>query len=80
MEYITNEPASPAANFLLYMLSLWLENGGGLGHWARHTSSKRFFGNNIVMWNPTNATAGVWLGTVGATAGTYRGLHWFILL
>jgi hypothetical protein len=27
------------------------------------------------MWNPTNATAGVWLGTVGATTGTYaRGL------
>jgi hypothetical protein len=23
------------------------------------------------MWNPTNATAGVWLGTVGATTGTY---------
>jgi hypothetical protein len=27
------------------------------------------------MWNPTNATAGVWFGTVGATTGTYaRGL------
>jgi hypothetical protein len=26
------------------------------------------------MWNPTNATAGVWLGTVGATTGTCRGL------
>jgi hypothetical protein len=26
------------------------------------------------MWNPTNATAGVWLGTVGATTGTYAGL------
>jgi hypothetical protein len=23
------------------------------------------------MWNPTNATAGVWLGTVGATTGTW---------
>jgi hypothetical protein len=35
-----------------------------------NTSSKRFWQNNIVMWNPTNATAGVWLGTVGATTGT----------
>jgi hypothetical protein len=27
------------------------------------------------MWNPTNATAGVLFGTVGATTGTYaRGL------
>jgi hypothetical protein len=30
-----------------------------------------FWQNNITMWNPTTATAGVWLGTVGAGAGTY---------
>jgi hypothetical protein len=23
------------------------------------------------MWNPTTATAGVWLGTIGSGAGTY---------
>jgi hypothetical protein len=23
------------------------------------------------MWNPTNVTAGVWLGSVGATTGTF---------
>jgi hypothetical protein len=27
--------------------------------------------NNITMWNPTNVTAGVWLGSVGATTGTF---------
>lgn len=30
-----------------------------------------FWQNNITMWNPTTATAGVWLGTAGAGAGTY---------
>lgn len=30
-----------------------------------------FWQNNIVMWNPTTATAGVWLGTAGSGAGTY---------
>jgi hypothetical protein len=31
------------------------------------------------MWNPTNATAGVWLGTVGATTGTYAGDYLLLL-
>ena len=30
-----------------------------------------FWNNNICMWTPTTATAGVWLGTAGAGAGTY---------
>lgn len=30
-----------------------------------------FWQNNIVMWNPTTATAGSWLGSAGAGAGTY---------
>lgn len=30
-----------------------------------------FWRNNIVMWSTTTATAGVWLGTAGAGAGTY---------
>lgn len=30
-----------------------------------------FWQNNIIIWNPTTATAGVWLGTAGAGAGTY---------
>jgi hypothetical protein len=48
---ITNEPASPAANFLtIYAKSV-------AGKWcrrlkARHTSSKRF--GRITLWNPTN--------------------------
>jgi hypothetical protein len=75
---ITNEPASPAANFLtIYAKSV-------AGKWcrrlkapARHTSSKRFWQNNIVMWNPTNATAGVWLG---ATTGTYAGITYYYSL
>jgi hypothetical protein len=29
-----------------------------------------FWQNNITMWNPTTATAGVWLGTIGSGAGT----------
>lgn len=30
-----------------------------------------FWQNNITLWTPTTATAGVWLGTAGAGAGTY---------
>jgi hypothetical protein len=30
-----------------------------------------FWQNNVCMWTPTTATAGVWMGTVGAGAGTY---------
>jgi hypothetical protein len=76
---ITNEPASPAANFL----TIYAKSVAGKmvlkikGPSARHTSSKRFWQNNIVMWNPTNATAGVWLGTVGATTGTYARITYY---
>ncbi len=30
-----------------------------------------FWQNNVVIWNPTTATAGVWMWTAGAGAGTY---------
>lgn len=29
------------------------------------------WGNNVTMWTPTTATAGLWMGTAGAGAGTY---------
>jgi hypothetical protein len=31
----------------------------------------------ITLWNPTNATAGVWFGTVGATTGTYARITYY---
>jgi hypothetical protein len=71
---ITNEPASPAANFLtIYAKSVAGKMVPKIKG-ARHTSSKRFWQNNIVMWNPTNATAGVWLGTVGYNRNLCKGL------
>lgn len=30
-----------------------------------------FWGNNIIIWQPTTATAGLWIGTAGSTSGTY---------
>ena len=30
-----------------------------------------FWSKNIIMWNTTNATGGLWIGTVGTSAGTF---------
>lgn len=74
IQTITNEPAAPATN----QLHLYTKNISGrvLPKWVGPAGvdtpfQPAFFGNNITMWNPTTATAGVWLGTAGAGAGTY---------
>lgn len=74
MNGITNEPSAPNSNFL----RIYSKNVGGrmLPKWIGPAGldtpfQPAFFGNNITMWNPTTATAGVWLGTAGAGAGTY---------
>lgn len=71
---ITNEPASPSSGVLtLYTKSV----AGRILFKAKGPSGldypiqPAFFSNNIVMWNPTTVTAGVWLATAGTGAGTY---------
>jgi hypothetical protein len=71
---ITTEPSAPASGVLRLYTKLVsgrslpkFKGSGGLDT----TFQPAFFGNNITMWNPTTATAGVWLGTAGAGAGTY---------
>jgi len=71
---ITTEPVAPSAN----VLRVYSKNiGGRMSLKTRGPSGvdtpiqNAFFGNNITMWNTTTATAGVWLGTAGAGAGTY---------
>lgn len=71
---ITTEPSAPASGLLrVYsksvcgrMLPKFIGPAG-----VDSPFQPAFFGNNITMWNPTTATAGVWLGTAGAGAGTY---------
>lgn len=74
LKTITNEPVNPAAN----LLRMYVKNVSGrilpkfVGPAGVDTPIQpAFFSNNITMWNPTTATAGVWLGTAGAGAGTY---------
>ncbi len=71
---ISSEPAAPSAG----TLRLYSKNVSGriLPKWVGPSGidtpvQPAFFTNNITMWNPTTATAGVWLGTVGAGTGTY---------
>ena len=68
------DPAAPAAGYLaLYSKSISgrvvpkIKGPSGLDTPLQNA----FWQNNIVMWNPTTATAGVWLGTAGAGAGTF---------
>lgn len=71
---ITTEPSAPPASTLrIYSKNI---SGRILPKWVGPAGldtifQPAFFGNNITMWNPTTATAGVWLGTAGAGAGTY---------
>lgn len=72
---ITNEPSAPAADTLaLYTkkiagkMALKAKGPSGIDYPLQAS----FWQNNITMWNPTTATAGVWLGTAGITSsGTY---------
>lgn len=71
---ITNEPASAAAGTVrLYAKSiagkLTLKTKGPSG--IDFPLQNAFWQSNVVMWTPTTATAGFWLGTAGAGAGTY---------
>lgn len=71
---ITTEPLSPTGQTLrIYSKNI---SGRIMPKWVGPSGldtifQPAFFGNNITMWNTTNATAGVWLGTVGIGAGTY---------
>lgn len=71
---ITNEPTTPSTgNIVLYSknisgrLAMKIKGPSGISTPLQNA----FWQNRIVMWNPTTATAGVWLGTAGAGAGTY---------
>jgi len=71
---IAVEPSAPSAgNLLVYSkliagkMNLKVKGPSGLDTPLQNA----FWQNNITMWNPTTATAGVWLGTAGAGAGTY---------
>ena len=77
LEGVTTEPNTPANNFLkLYakkisgFMAVKIKGASGLDF----PLQTAFWQSNIIMWNPTNATAGLWLGTVGAGAGTYTTL------
>ena len=74
---ITTEPAVPAAN----TLRIYSKNVSGrmLPKWVGPSGvdtpfQPALFGNNVTIWNPTNATAGMWTGTVGAGAGTFSAI------
>jgi hypothetical protein len=68
---ITTEPPVPAVGTLQIYSKLIAGKGvlkGPSG--LDFPLQTAFWQNNITMWNPTTATAGVWLGT-GSGAGTY---------
>lgn len=74
LEGIGTEPAAPSSgNMRLYAKSIAgklipkIKGPSGLDYPLQAS----FWQNNITMWNPTTVTAGVWLGTAGAGAGTY---------
>ena len=71
---VTNEPSAPAAGKMVhYDKSIAgrvvpkVKASNGLDY----PLQPAFWQANITMWTPTAATAGFWLGTVGAGAGTY---------
>lgn len=71
---ITNEPSAPSGDNLHF----YSKKIAGkmipkiVGPTGLDTPMQvAFWQNNIIMWNPTTATAGVWLGSAGAGAGTY---------
>jgi hypothetical protein len=74
LQTITTEPTAQAAG----RLRLYAANNSGrvLPKWigpagVDMTVQPALFSPNIVLWTSTTATAGLWLGTAGAGAGTY---------
>jgi len=74
MKGITTEPATPSAD----SLTLYAKKIGGKmvlktkdEYGVDFSLQNSFWDNNITYWSNTNATAGVWEGTVGAGAGTF---------
>lgn len=71
---IVTEPSTPSANTLaLYAkpyagrMILKIKGPSGLDV----PLQAALWGNNITLWTPTSATAGVWQGTIGSGAGTF---------
>jgi len=71
---VTNEPPTPSSGkmslytkYISGKASLKMKGASGLDY----AMQAAFWGNNICMWNNTNATAGSWIGTIGAGAGTF---------
>lgn len=74
IQAITNEPSAPGAG----TLRLYSKNIAGriLPKWIGPSGldtpfQPALFANNMSLWTTTNATAGLWTGTVGAGAGTF---------
>ncbi|MEO6109720.1 MAG: hypothetical protein ABIP50_01775 [Candidatus Saccharimonadales bacterium] len=74
IQSITTEPAvAPAGVLRIYSKNV---SGRIVPKWVGPAGldsvfQPALFGNNIVMWTNTSATAGLWTGTVGAAAGTF---------
>lgn len=71
---ITTEPSAPAADTLRFYsksiagkMTPKIVGPSGVDTPLQNS----FWQNNITMWNPTGVTAGLWIGTVGAGAGTF---------
>lgn len=74
MEGVNTEPSTPASGkvymytkYIAGKASLKIKDANGLNSLIQEA----FWGNNITIWNNTNATAGSWIGTVGAGSGTF---------
>ena len=70
----STEPTTPSANTgVVYAENLGAKTTLKIKDpYAKNTSLQdAFCGNNIIMWNTTNTTGGLWIGTVGTSAGTF---------
>ena len=74
LQGITTEPATPAtgkvalyAKYIAGKASLKLKGTSGLDY----SMQVALWGNNICIWNSTNATAGLWQGTLGGGSGIF---------
>jgi len=74
VEGVTAEPSTPASGkialytkYIAGKASLKIKDANGLDY----SMQAALWGNNITLWNNTNATAGSWIGTVGTGAGTF---------
>lgn len=71
-------PSAPGANTLRLfgrnvsgrMLPKWLGPSG-----VDVFPQPAFFGNNLCIWQPSSVTAGLWIGTAGAGAGTFADVN-----